>query len=150
MAIEVVGTGYVGLGFASGNTMFDTDCVLGWISSGGQATIGAWNIPPGDYYYISQSNVVSPSWATTMAVVQGTRASDGATVTTLCFSRPLVAPAARTSANLQVNVPVNVAYAAQVGVVERSLSYMDGCLRRGASQGGTNGRIILIRPSPGS
>lgn len=98
MAIESQTTGYVGLGFSNtGNTMFGSDVVLGWIANG-QPVVNTWNIPQGDYYYIQAGNAASPAWTITKAVWQGKRASDGAQVTVVCFSRNLTAPSASSSA----------------------------------------------------
>ena len=44
MAISGSTTGYVGVGFASSNTMFNSDVVLGWID-GNQQAMASGRIP---------------------------------------------------------------------------------------------------------
>lgn len=70
--------------------------------------INTWNIPSGDYYYISDGNAASPSWAIEKAIVQST--TGGVTTTTICFSRPFSAPSAGVSQ--QLGTTINLVWAA--------------------------------------
>ena len=76
------------------------------------AQVDTWNIPSGDYYYIAAGNAARPSWVNSKAVSQSTDPQGGATVTTVCFSRPLTAPSAAVSAALQLSDPISMVYAA--------------------------------------
>lgn len=88
------------------------------------AQVDTWNIPSGDYYYIAAGNAARPSWATSKAVSQSTDPGSGATVTTVCFSRPLTAPSASVSTALQLSAPISMVYAAASdGVTEFGASH---------------------------
>ena len=86
--------------------------------------VDTWNIPSGDYYYISSGNAARPSWVTAKAVSQSTDPQGGTTVTTVCFSRPLDAPSAAVSAALQLSAPISMVYAAASdGVTEFGVAH---------------------------
>ena len=88
------------------------------------AQVDTWNIPSGDYYYIAASNAARPAWVTAKAVSQSTDPQGGATVTTVCFSRPLTAPSAAVSTALQLSAPINMVYAAASnGVTEFGVAH---------------------------
>lgn len=108
-AVEAATTGYLGLGFSQSTTMFHSDVILGWIS-GSQTVLGNWNIPS-DYYYIQASTKALP-WTTSQSIIQSIRASDGATVTTLCFSRLINTSTASVSSYLQPT-SIKLIYAVQ-------------------------------------
>ena len=72
--------------------------------------VDIWNIPSGDYYYISNGNPVKPAWTSAKAVSQSTDLT-GNTITTVCFSRPLDAPSASVSASLRASAAIKMIYA---------------------------------------
>lgn len=77
--------------------------------------VQTYNIPQGGYDFINANNYLTPSWAVSRGLVQETFTSaDGShtTVTTLCFSRPLVAPAAAVSASLDASSTLSLVWAA--------------------------------------
>ena len=81
--------------------MFNSDVSMGFVNSSGRAQVSQWAIPSGNYFYISASNAISPTWALYSGVVQSTEPTSGTTLTTMCFSRPLISPRATVSQNIQ-------------------------------------------------
>jgi len=99
VAIQAPTTGFVGLGFSPGQTMWNSDVSMGFVDSLGGSQVNQWAIPE-NYFYINSSNFISPSWALFSGVVQSPGLS-GTTLTTMCFSRPLISPLATVSKNIQ-------------------------------------------------
>ncbi|GAX80927.1 hypothetical protein CEUSTIGMA_g8362.t1 [Chlamydomonas eustigma] len=115
IAMQGATSGYVGVGFSPGGEMFNSDVVLGWTDGTAEGSmVSSWNVPSGNYFYISASNNVTTPWATAMAVYQNPSDSKfgGQVVTTVCFSRQLVATSASVSSTISLASPVTMIYAA--------------------------------------
>lgn len=84
--------------------MWNSDVSMGFLNSSGGSQVNQWAIPE-NYFYISSSNFINPSWALYSGVVQSPDLSgSGTTLTTMCFSRPLISSYATVSKNIQGDI----------------------------------------------
>ncbi|KAG1680198.1 hypothetical protein FOA52_000312 [Chlamydomonas sp. UWO 241] len=109
MAFEAHTSGYVGLGFTTTHKMVRSDVVFGVVRGDGTSVIDVWHTT--GYYSMNKNNAIEPAWTTFKAVRQ-TRDADDLPVTTICFSRPLVAPSAFVSSQLSETQELKLIYAA--------------------------------------
>ncbi|KXZ53286.1 hypothetical protein GPECTOR_7g1180 [Gonium pectorale] len=99
-AVESAVAGYVSFGFPEDpNKMYDADIVLGWVNSDGRGVMDAYHVTSYDMY---PRDIVSPTWLLAAGMVEE-RLPDGSPRTTMCFSRRLVEPLARSSPQLDFN-----------------------------------------------
>ncbi|KAG2484406.1 hypothetical protein HYH03_016820 [Edaphochlamys debaryana] len=82
-------SGYVSLGFPEDPaSMFDADMVLGWATPDGRGTVDLYHVTS---YEMASTDIVRPSWLLASGVVEGNG------TTTLCFSRRMSEPRAKSS-----------------------------------------------------